>query len=238
MCVALGIARWSSSRRGRRANALPVNQISRGWGASMARQRADRLRQLQSARCALCGIALPTGLMVPDGGQACADIRWYCKDVKSWNGGRPGRRGSVTSPRLPPSASRGQVPSLIRCQLMILCQPNCLALPTRHSPLLSGSSLRLPVLRCAHIKLTRPFFRWIFTVAGRRLTYPDMPSDRRMPVGSSNRLPVRLPEMSFTWKVIGFSNEKPLLLHQYRVGSAPMDVSGRGQEGLIACQSL
>jgi hypothetical protein len=31
----------------------------------------------------LCGIALPTGLMVPDGGQACADIRWYCKDVKS-----------------------------------------------------------------------------------------------------------------------------------------------------------
>jgi hypothetical protein len=21
--------------------------------------------------------------MVPDGGQACADIRWYCKDAKS-----------------------------------------------------------------------------------------------------------------------------------------------------------
>jgi hypothetical protein len=31
----------------------------------------------------LCGIALPTGLMVPDGGPACADIRWYCKDAKS-----------------------------------------------------------------------------------------------------------------------------------------------------------
>jgi hypothetical protein len=49
----------------------------------MARQRENRLRQSQSARCALCGIALPVGQMVPDGGQACADIRWYCKDAKS-----------------------------------------------------------------------------------------------------------------------------------------------------------
>jgi len=49
----------------------------------MARQRKDRLRQPQSAQCSLCGIALPTGLMVPDGGQACADIRWYCQDAKS-----------------------------------------------------------------------------------------------------------------------------------------------------------
>ncbi len=31
----------------------------------------------------LCGIALPLGLLVADGGQACADIRWYCKDVMS-----------------------------------------------------------------------------------------------------------------------------------------------------------
>jgi hypothetical protein len=31
----------------------------------------------------LCGIALPLGLLVPDGGQACADIRWYCKDAMS-----------------------------------------------------------------------------------------------------------------------------------------------------------
>jgi hypothetical protein len=26
---------------------------------------------------------LPLELMVPDGGQACADIRWYCMDAKS-----------------------------------------------------------------------------------------------------------------------------------------------------------
>ena len=31
----------------------------------------------------MCGMALPLGLLVPDGGQACADIRWYCKDAKS-----------------------------------------------------------------------------------------------------------------------------------------------------------
>ena len=49
----------------------------------MARKRKDRLSQLQSARCSLCGIALPIGMMVPDGGQACADIRWYCKDAMS-----------------------------------------------------------------------------------------------------------------------------------------------------------
>ena len=49
----------------------------------MARQRKDRLRQLQSAQCSLCGMTLPIGMMVPDGGQGCADIRWYCMDVKS-----------------------------------------------------------------------------------------------------------------------------------------------------------
>ena len=49
----------------------------------MATQRDDRQRPLPSAQCSLCGIALPTGLMVPDGGQACADIRWYCKDAKA-----------------------------------------------------------------------------------------------------------------------------------------------------------
>ena len=60
----------------------------------MARPRKDRLRQSRSARCALCGIALPIGIMVPDGGRACANIRWYCKDVKScterWTAGLPG----------------------------------------------------------------------------------------------------------------------------------------------------
>ena len=43
----------------------------------------DRLRPLEAAECSLCGIALPLALLVPDGGQACADIRWYCKDTRS-----------------------------------------------------------------------------------------------------------------------------------------------------------
>jgi len=49
----------------------------------MATQRDARPRPLQSAQCSLCGITLPLGLMVPDGGRACADIRWYCKDAQS-----------------------------------------------------------------------------------------------------------------------------------------------------------
>ena len=48
-----------------------------------AATRPDRLRPLEAAQCCLCGVALPLGLLVPDGGQACADIRWYCKDARS-----------------------------------------------------------------------------------------------------------------------------------------------------------
>ena len=51
------------------------------------------LRPLEVAECAMCGIALPLALLVPDGGRACADIRWYCKDAKScterWTTARP-----------------------------------------------------------------------------------------------------------------------------------------------------
>ena len=66
-----------------RASGRPMSRQF-AWGdSSMATQRDDRQRPLPSAQCSLCGIALPTGLMVPDGGQACSDIRWYCKDAKS-----------------------------------------------------------------------------------------------------------------------------------------------------------
>ena len=74
----------------------------------MATQRDDRHRPLPSAQCSLCGIALPTGLMVPDGGQACIDIRWYCKDAKScterWTASLP-RHPHIapTPPSLAPS---------------------------------------------------------------------------------------------------------------------------------------
>jgi hypothetical protein len=48
-----------------------------------ATRRNERPRPLESARCFLCGIELPKGLLMPDGGRACADVRWYCKDTKS-----------------------------------------------------------------------------------------------------------------------------------------------------------
>ena len=76
----------------------------------MATQRDDRNRPVPSAQCSLCGIALPTDLLVPDGGQACADIRWYCQDAKScterWTASLP-RHAHVapTPPSLAPPAA-------------------------------------------------------------------------------------------------------------------------------------
>jgi hypothetical protein len=58
--------------------------------------QCDRPRPLEVAQCTLCGIAHPLGLLIPDGGQACPDIRWYCKDAKScterWTTARRPRR--------------------------------------------------------------------------------------------------------------------------------------------------
>ena len=64
----------------------------------------DRTRPLEAAQCSMCGIELPLALLVPDGGQACADIRWYCKDVKScterWTTALAQRSGVLPEPTL------------------------------------------------------------------------------------------------------------------------------------------
>ena len=69
----------------------------------------DRLRPLEVAQCSMCGITRPLGLLVPDGAQACADIRWYCKDAKScterWIATRPPRRAHL--PAVPGIAAEG-----------------------------------------------------------------------------------------------------------------------------------
>lgn len=39
-------------------------------------------RRAAVVSCGLCGINLHKNQMVPDGGGACADVRWYCKDTQ------------------------------------------------------------------------------------------------------------------------------------------------------------
>jgi len=75
----------------------------------------DHLRPLEVAQCSLCGIARPLGLLVPDGGQACADIRWYCKDsiscTERWVAARRQRSAYVpttASPALVAAAEPAQ----------------------------------------------------------------------------------------------------------------------------------
>jgi hypothetical protein len=45
--------------------------------------------------CWMCGIGLSAGQMVADGGSACADVRWYCRDTRGcterWTSARRGR---------------------------------------------------------------------------------------------------------------------------------------------------
>ena len=38
-------------------------------------------RQASAKPCWLCGIRLPADQMVADGGSACPDLRWYCRDT-------------------------------------------------------------------------------------------------------------------------------------------------------------
>ena len=66
-----------------RSEQLPATRRTALADLPAAGPGGNHLRPLEAAQCALCGIASPLGLLVPDGGGACADIRWYCKDTKS-----------------------------------------------------------------------------------------------------------------------------------------------------------
>jgi hypothetical protein len=35
------------------------------------------------ASCWMCGIRLSADHMMPDGGSACDDVRWYCRDTRA-----------------------------------------------------------------------------------------------------------------------------------------------------------
>jgi hypothetical protein len=52
----------------------------------------------QIRACWMCGTQLPAAQLIADGSAACADIRWYCRDVQRctdrWTARRPSA-GSV-----------------------------------------------------------------------------------------------------------------------------------------------
>jgi hypothetical protein len=68
-------------------------------------------RRTGVASCWMCGIHLQQAQMVPDGGDACGDVRWYCKDTgactERWTSARRQARaaeaatgrGAAASPR-------------------------------------------------------------------------------------------------------------------------------------------
>ena len=55
--------------------------------------------------CWICGIRLPVERMVADGGSACADVRWYCRDMRActerWTArpAAPAQRPTATTAR-------------------------------------------------------------------------------------------------------------------------------------------
>lgn len=77
----------------RQPEQLPTRPRPELPDTSAAEQGQGGVRPLEIAECSLCGITRPLGLLVPDGGSACADVRWYCKDAKScterWTAARP-----------------------------------------------------------------------------------------------------------------------------------------------------
>lgn len=80
---------------------LPLNPRLEAADASATRPGDVHRRPLDVAQCSMCGIALPLGLLVPDGGSACADVRWYCKDARSctdrWTTVRPPSRAYLSA---------------------------------------------------------------------------------------------------------------------------------------------
>ena len=55
-------------------------------------------RRAALVSCWLCGIRLHQNQMVPDGGHACLDLRWYCKDTRActerWTSAQPRSRAA------------------------------------------------------------------------------------------------------------------------------------------------
>jgi hypothetical protein len=59
-------------------------------------------RRAAVVSCWLCGTGLHQHQMVPDGGGACGDIRWYCRDTRActerWISARRQARAARAAP--------------------------------------------------------------------------------------------------------------------------------------------
>jgi hypothetical protein len=64
------------------ATARPVGLL----GERIAASRPDAVpfgaASAQVRSCWMCGIRLPASQLVADGGSACHDVRWYCRDTR------------------------------------------------------------------------------------------------------------------------------------------------------------
>ena len=64
--------------------------------------------------CWMCGIRLSADQLVADGGSACADLRWYCRDTwactERWTS-RPARSGAPRKGKAEAAAKRGEKPA-------------------------------------------------------------------------------------------------------------------------------
>ena len=64
--------------------------------------RGPAARRATAVSCWLCGIPLPQDQMMPDGGSACDDIRWYCQDTRActerWTQARRQARAAGAAP--------------------------------------------------------------------------------------------------------------------------------------------
>ena len=63
--------------------------------------------------CWMCGTRLYPGLLVADGGSACADVRWYCLDMRActerWTSRLASRADLRESSAETPQAQGGQL---------------------------------------------------------------------------------------------------------------------------------
>lgn len=66
-------------------------------------------RRAAIVSCWLCGIRLHHSQMVPDGDNACHDIRWYCQDTQTcterWTSARHQRRAAEAAEAAAPGSA-------------------------------------------------------------------------------------------------------------------------------------